>query len=229
MKVRDYSEDYTIKNLEARKETGKIILTWTYRQGSHFLICFHDRKKEMDIDGICSILNEEEIKDSAFGSSEALKPVVMQNQTQIYFVGRNVYENLRQSSKGYYVDCKNLTADIAYGIQVYACNYENGKLTVFRPKKDEHRCCIPVSVRCQFQYKDQLFRPTKICTMLISKIDGYQDGAVTYRVEGLDGGYVPEIPVPGSILGKKMFIKIPRKAEIRVKVAESYKNYFKMA
>ena len=58
----------------------------------------------------------------------------------------------------------------------------------------------------------------------IPKLRAYVDGALEYQINGVEMAY----PIPVSCLDREMLIRIPKNSFLIVRVAKSYKNYYKV-
>ena len=230
MRISEYDPKYRLEKLNAKKDQDKIIISWKYKQGDSFLICVYDRRKEMNLQTVEDMINNESLSDEDIWKSESGRPIVKLNETtMLFFVSKNAFDRQTRSAGGYLIYNTMLTSGVAYGIQVYICNMEEDILKVYTPKENECQCYIPTIVRYRVSYKDKIFTGDKICTIRVEKMEGYQNGAVTYRIDGLHEGNVPEYPLAETALGKNLYILIPRKASVYLKVAEEYKQQYKLS
>lgn len=225
MIIENSRKEYQIRELTVKKESGAICLNWRFKEGSHFLICLYDSRKELKLETIFAELEENGQSDDT---------IVHSTQKQIYAKGNGSLKvfclrekEFVQNNKSFVLPAGELKKGIPYSIAVYVCNYDANEeiLHVYEAQKDENICFFPVTITADITYRKKLFSKQKQCILRLPRLEDYKDGAIMYHVQGIS----EDFPLPAACLGKGMIIMIPKGAEVSIHIRDEYKKYYRKA
>lgn len=222
MIIREFDEDYLLRDLICKKESGKDIkLNWKYSEGSHFFICFYDRYSSFDVNSLKTYVDESKISDEELVTGRPLKIENTESGFLLYGISSTIFA---RQSKEFSIQQNKLVRGIQYGIQVFVGEYDDNEctLTLFAPKSNENEAIIPINVKSTLRYIGYFLADYKVCELFVDRIDGYQEGSLEYHISGIDVDY----PLPSSCLGRKVYIRMPKDSELSLKAARKYQKYY---
>lgn len=216
--------DYLIRELTYEKEAGTIRLHWRHREASDFLIFLYDSRQDFDLPAACKKLSDAGNTDQE----------IMEQTKKFLSAGRDTFwkaayvrkADFQRDGRGFVFPANELKKGRPYGICVAAAVWQiqDGQLHVFPADARQNHCYLPVKISAEIRYKPKLFSKDRYCLLRLPLLEGYQDGSLLYRIEGVSA----DISLPQSCLGRELTIVLPRKAKVSVKVRENDQNYYSM-
>lgn len=227
MRIEEYKEEYQIREFKVRSQNAQTVLSWKFKKASHFLIFMYDCRYEFNLEVAIKLLEKEDISD--------YKIVNSRSKDQIYDKGNGKFKlfclrekEFLQGNKSFVIPSQELKKGIPYEICIYPCCYSSAmeELTVFSPKeKRENVQYIPVVIQPEIRYEKKLFTKQVTCILVLPRLEDYKDGAIMYHIEGVR----TDFPLSAECLGKELFISVPNKDALTVRIREEYKNYYRKA
>lgn len=225
MRVEGYNEDYRIKEFRAKSHNTHTELSWRFKEASHFLIFIYDSRYEFDPKPTIEQLKKEGITDQMVVNSRS-KDNIYERENGKFKLFCLREKEFVQDKKTYIIPSQKLKKGIPYEISVFACDYDSGELTVFLPKdKKENLQYIPVVIQPEIRYEKKLFSKNTTCILKLPSLEDYKDGAIMYHVENVRADF----PLSAGCLGRELYISVPGKDTVAVRIREEYKKYYKKA
>ena len=225
MKLKEYNRAYPIIDYSLKSGNGEITLKWNYKKGTHFLVILYDIGISFALEEMVQKLNENYQEDRFFIQKEGNRLYTAKDGRVKIFLYRE--KEFVQN----YLSCSILSSEmkrgIPYGIRVLVGEYQKEEevFELYREKDLESSTrFVPVKVTPEIYYKSKMFSNEKWCILRIPQLKDYMDGALEYQIDGVKTTY----PIPLSCLDREMLIIIPKSSFLTVRVAEAYKNYYKV-
>ena len=83
----------------------------------------------------------------------------------------------------------------------------------------------PVQREHIVEYIKKWFSKQVICILKLPTLESYTDGAIMYHVENVKADF----PLPEGCLGRELYIAVPGRDTLSVRIREEYRNYYKKA
>jgi hypothetical protein len=227
MKIRDCSEEYRIREFRVRRQNAQTVLTWRFRNATHFLLFMYDSQYAFDLEEAVGQLEKAKIADARIASVKSGDQIFEKGNERCKLFCLREREFLKED-KCFTIPFQEIKKGIPYEIRLFACNYDSAsqELSVFRPSDpDENLQYIPVIIQPEIQYIKKWFSKQVICILKLPTLESYTDGAIMYHVENVKADF----PLPEGCLGRELYIAVPGRDTLSVRIREEYRNYYKKA
>lgn len=227
MRIEQYNEDYQIREFQVRSQNAQTVLAWKFKKASHFLIFMYDCRYEFNLERAVELLGREEISDHKIVNSKS-KDQIYAKETGKFKLFCVREREFLQGNKTFIIPSQELRKGIPYELSVYPCFYDSEaqELSIFLQRnKHENVQYIPVAIHPDIRYEQKLFSKQVTCILTLPHLEDYKEGAIMYHVEGIR----TDFPLPAECLGKELYINVPGKDTLTVRIRDEYKNYYRKA
>lgn len=225
MKIKEYNQEYQVIDYSLKLGNGEVTLKWNYKKGTYFLVFLYDMGKSFDLEKVIQELGENYQEDLFLIQKEGNQLYTTKDGNVKIFLYRE--KELIQNHLSCSILNSEMKRGISYGIQVLIGEYqkEEAIFYLYREKDFESSTrFVPVKVTPKIYYKSKIFSKEKWCILRIPPLKNYRDGALEYQIDGIKTAY----PIPRSCLDRELLILIPKSSRLTLRVAERYKNYYKV-
>lgn len=225
MERKEGKKEYQVIDYSLKIGSGEVTLKWNYKKGTHFLIFLYSMEHPFDLEEIIQKLNEKYKEDCFLIQIEGNQLYTAKDDSIKVFLYRE--KEFIQNHLSCSILNSEIKRGIPYGICVLVGEYqkEKGIFYLYSEGNLENSTrFLPVKVKPEIHYKSKVFSKEKLCMLRIPKLRAYVDGALEYQINGVEMTY----PIPVSCLDREMLIRIPKNSFLIVRVAKSYKNYYKV-
>lgn len=226
MRIEEFEKEYQVREFQAKSGVQKTELSWKFKQASHFLIFVYDSRYPFALEEAVEMLEAERIADVDIVESRSSDNVYRKEngKFQLFCIREKEFV---QNKKTMSIAAQQLKKSIPYEISVFSCDYDEDaeELSVFLPERPEdNKQYIPVKIVPEITYEKKFLSKNTTCILkILPKLEDYKDGAIMYHVEGVRA----DIPLSAASLGRELYISVPAKDSVTVRIREEYKKYYK--
>ncbi len=223
MIIESHDKDYQVKDYSIKRAGGEIVLKWKYSRGTHFFVLLYDGRKEVDLQELAREMEETGLDDRTLLQKSGHNVYTTDKVKLFLFREREFVQNGESCT----IPGGEIRHGVPYGVSVFIGEYEKEEWTMHLYQvKDPgiNTRFVPVKLEPKIEYKKKMFAKEKLCVLQVPYLQDYVDGALQYHVDGVRMTY----PLPACCLDKNIYIEIPRDATVALRVADKYKNIYRV-
>ena len=225
MIVERFDKSYQVKEYTMKRAGGEITLRWKYAKGTHFFVLLYDGRKDIELEGIVSEMEDRGMDDKAVIQKSGHHIYTTKDEkVKVFLFREREFLNNGQSCS---LPGGEIKKAVPYGISVFIGEYDKteGVMHLYEGKDPESNTqFVPVKLEPVIRYKSKLLSKEKLCILHVPYLQDYAPGALQYHVDGVRMTY----PLPADCLDKDLYISIPKDSSVAIRIADKYKKYYRV-